>query len=479
MPTTLYPSRFERKTLAVEAPGGPPTRLTLVMPTVTAPGAAFPVRIAALDGCGYPSMELQGAVRVDLEGEPLGEISFEHGEPAVGVMGDVTLPTEGLFRLSADIDGRTCFSNPTHCSRDPEDGIYWGDPHIHTVLSNCYADRCRSLNCCYVAARWLTGFDWASAADHVSNGRSSLGQWREQMAVADAFDDPPAFVTLPSYEASLQGGAGGDTNVYMRRWPEMFVDEYEEGNARTLCDRLAEVLAPGDFFVVPHHTTRIGKHGEIGDDIYPGPERMPVVEIHSKWGTSEYRGNPNPLLKVHPGPSYVQDLLARGLTLGFIAGTDTHVTLSAVEREDPEHIPHFPGHTAVYTPRLSRAGVFNAIRARRCYGTSLERIYLQGTIGGRPFGSIASWTDAARGREIAVTVAGQSDIDKVEIIRNGECVHRVAGDAWQAHVTWCDEASLNALRLPSPHIGPFVYYYVRVTCMSGAQAWSSPVWLTR
>jgi hypothetical protein len=25
----------------------------------------------------------------------------------------------------------------------------------------------------------------------------------------------------------------------------------------------------------------------------------------------------------------------------------------------------------------------------------------------------------------------------------------------------------------------FVYYYVRLTCRSGAQAWSSPVWLTK
>ena len=28
----------------------------------------------------------------------------------------------------------------------------------------------------------------------------------------------------------------------------------------------------------------------------------------------------------------------------------------------------------------------------------------------------------------------------------------------------------------SKYLGRFVYYYVRVTCVSGARAWSSPVW---
>lgn len=29
----------------------------------------------------------------------------------------------------------------------------------------------------------------------------------------------------------------------------------------------------------------------------------------------------------------------------------------------------------------------------------------------------------------------------------------------------------------SKYLGRFVYYYVRVSCVSGARAWSSPVWL--
>ena len=34
--------------------------------------------------------------------------------------------------------------------------------------------------------------------------------------MSDNHDDPPHFVTLPAYEASLKGGCGGDNNIYMQ-----------------------------------------------------------------------------------------------------------------------------------------------------------------------------------------------------------------------------------------------------------------------
>lgn len=84
----------------------------------------------------------------------------------------------------------------------------------------------------------MTGLDWVTAADHVSNGRCELARWKEQVALADAFNDPPRFVTLPGYEASLKGGCGGDNNVYMLRFPDLFIDDYEEGNIKTLVEKL-------------------------------------------------------------------------------------------------------------------------------------------------------------------------------------------------------------------------------------------------
>jgi hypothetical protein len=263
----------------------------------------------------------------------------------------------------------------------------------------------------------------------------------------------------------------------MSRFPDVFVDEYEDGNVKTLCSKLADRLPTAAFFVVPHHTTRTGKHGEISDDIYPGPHIMPVIEIHSKWGTSEYRGNPNPLKEIHPGPSYTRDFLARGLKLGFIAGTDSHATMPSGGGVEPGDIDRLPGLTAVRCPELSRQSVFSALRNRQCYAASSERILMHGSIAGRTFGEELLSDDLSTPPKIDVLVAAKSDIAQIDLVRNGETIHSVTPHSWKARVSYEDGEDLNKLKLGSPHLRSFVYYYVRVTCESGAQAWSSPVWI--
>jgi hypothetical protein len=478
MAEVRYPSAFEQRVLALEARGGPPARAELVAPTVAAVGEPLSVTLALVDEMGYPSVEFGGRVAIRGEFACPGEVAvtFRAGTPAVARAEGLTIPREGLFRLEAELDGRVFRGNPTRCSAAPVERVYWGDPHVHTVLSDCHAVRCRSANFCYVAARHAAGLDWAAAADHVSNGRCELARWKESAAVCDAFDDPPAFVTLPGYEASFRGGAGGDNNVYMRRWPDLFVDEYDDGSVRTLCEKLAAKLTPGrEFFVVPHHTTRTGKHGEIGDDIYPGEALMPVVEIHSKWGTGEHRGNPNPLHEIHPGPSYAVDLLNRGLRMGFLGGTDTHATMPAGFGE--EHLDRLPGLTAVMAGELSRPAVYESIRRRRCYAASLERVYLDVAVAGASMGRRLEWPDPARPRTVEATAAARSDVERIDVVRNGRTVHSEQIGRWNGSLAWADEEDLADVWLESKHLGTFVYYYVRVTCASGAQAWSSPVWL--
>jgi len=478
MADVVYPAGVDRKVLVLEAPGGEPSTLNLVVPTITEPGTPFTLKMSLADVKGYPSVAFDGTVTVRgaFASPECVEVTFRKGAPAVAQVHGVTIVEEGFHRFEATLAGRVFHSNPTKCTRDPERRIWWGDPHVHTVLSDCMTDNCRSLTFCHVAARWFAGLDFVSAADHVSNGRCTLGKWMDQRALCDAYDDPGAFVTLPSYEESLRGGAGGDNNVYFLGRLPMFVDVYEEGDATTLAGKLREGNPELEFIIVPHHTTRTGKHGEFSEDIYPGPDVMPVVEIHSKWGTSEYRGNPNPLKKIHPGPSYVVDLLNQGFPLGFIGGTDTHSTMPAGFGDD--HLDKgLPGLTAVRTGELTRESVFRAVAARNCYASSLERIYLDVDVAGAPMGRSITWPDAAKPREIRVAVAARSDIETIDLVRNGETIDSRRVDDWHADARLTDDAELAPLALPSPYLGDFVYYYVRVTCTSGAQAWSSPVWL--
>lgn len=449
----------------------------MVVPSFVRPGEPFSVKLAALDRMGYPSLECDAAARpIEAQAEGLGQaVSFESGRPAVASIDCASLPKEGLSRLAFGLGGQTFVSNPVRCDAKADDQIFWGDPHVHTVLSDCHPDRCRSLDFCFVCARYVTGLDWVCAADHVSNGRGSPGKWKAQRAAAAAFNDPPHFATILGYEASLKGGAGGDNNVYFADDAEAYVDAYDGGDVRTL----SEALAGHDHIVVPHHTTRTGKHGELPAGLYLGPERMPVVEIHSKWGTSEYRGNPNALHKVHPGPSYAQDYLTRGCAFGLIAGTDTHATMPSGYGDEAGHIDRLPGLTAVRARRLTRADLFSSIRARNCYATSAERILVECSIAGAGMGQETAWPDPRVPRPVTASIAVESTITRVDIVRNGEDVYSQAGDGWEMQLGWTDDEPLADLAFPpaGAFSRPFVYYHLRVTCQSGAQAWTSPVWL--
>lgn len=475
----VYPPALQQKVLSDEAPGGTPAALNLVIPSITEPGRPFALKVAVLDREGYPSIECENILRATLPDGTVRQIPFTKGTPAVGILEGIKQSVEGFFRISATCGELKDVSNPSFCTSDEQAEIYWGDPHVHTILSRCHADKCRSLNFCYTAARYMSALDWVAPADHVSNGRCDFSKWKEQRTVAELYNDPGAFVTIPAYEASLRGGAGGDNNVYMAYPPEMFIDDFEEGTIKTLCSKLSATLEPGSFFVAPHHTTRTDKHGEIPDEIYPGAELMPLVEIHSKWGTSEYRGNPNPLKKVHGGPSFVSDFLKRGMQFGFMAGTDSHATMPSGGGYEPDHIDRLPGLTAVLSENLSRQSVFDALKNRSCYAASLERIIMLGSIAGRNFGEEVLYGDLAEAPVIDMMLAGKSAIERVDVVRNGITVHTAEPDSWNARIVYQDKENPDGLWLHSQYMGAFIYYYVRVTCRSGAQAWSSPVWIRK
>ena len=455
MPQVTYIPDFSGRIILNELPPGKPERVSIVAPTIVRPGRPFTIKLAVHDensrisvwhkyfDLHFPEANINGLT-----------VELLPDKPAIVFLDNITINKPGFSRMRAYMNDRVFYSNPILCSDEEENEIFWGDPHIHTVLSRCHHDKCRTLNFAYTAAKYLSALDWAAMADHVSNGRCDASKWKEQATVSNLYNESGKFVTLPAYEASFKGGAGGDCNVYMDKYAGMYCEDYENGTMKTVCENLKKKSAAQgfDFFTVPHHTTRPGKHGEIGDAIFPGKEIMPVIEIHSKWGTSEYRGNPHPLQEIHPGPSYAVDLLNRGLKLGFIGGTDTHSTMTYGKGFEPPHLYADPGITAVMSPELSRDSIYKAIKNRHCYAAMLERIYLKMNV---------------NGNIINVIAAGQSDIQSIEIIKNGKTVHKhEPSGTWQENILYKDE----------DHSDKAEYYYTRITCKSGAMAWSSPHW---
>jgi len=204
------------------------------------------------------------------------------------------------------------------------------------------------------------------------------------------------------------------------------------------------------------------------------PAQMPVVEIFSTHGLSEYFGCPRSVLWPAKGQS-VQDGLARGYRFGLIAGSDYHECLLG-HAMDIEQYPrtinnrHLQTHTglmAVYAPKLTREAIFRAIRDRSVYATSGERIFLDFRLNGAMMGGEVKLKSPDVPRVLTIQASGTRKLRSIEIIRNGEVVHTEGPDALDAQLTYED----------TDQVKSGTYYYVRVTQSDGEQAWSSPIWV--
>jgi hypothetical protein len=81
-----------------------------------------------------------------------------------------------------------------------------------------------------------------------------------------------------------------------------------------------------------------------------------------------------------------------------------------------------------------------------------------------------------RKREIHLHVIGTDDIERAEVIRNGQVVHTIWGDDGTMEATWLDETPLPMIALADAAGQRFVFYYTRVRQKDGHWAWGSPVW---
>ena len=117
---------------------------------------------------------------------------------------------------------------------------------------------------------------------------------------------------------------------------------------------------------------------------------------------------------------------------------------------------------AILSEELTREAVFQALRERRAYATSGPRILLRVSLGGHRMGSVLEAPETTE--ELRLMVVSPDGIDRIEIIRSGQVVERVAGELRREIQL---QGEIHDLR-------PGEYLYVRVVQDDGGMAWSSP-----
>ena len=452
------PILAEGPTTVVYIPGGPPAKLRVVAPTCVTPGEEFKLKVAALDeNHNPPGGAWTGALAVSGEGVagPAKAAMSKTDNNYLEVSG-FTVSASGIYRVRVSGGGLEGRSNPIVCRPNWDRRIYWCDEHGHSAFS----DGIRQPDEYFDYGRYVGLLDGTFLTDHAEN--LFRKEWPTFVAVANAKNDPPAFVTLVAYEWTSDAWSGGYGHrcVFFRRDGGSRYNSIDE-DFNTPAELWAKYL-PGNVVTIPHHTLA----GIRWDHLNPAFDRC--VEIVSHWGCSEYGGNPFWHNREWPEGGVVDGLNSHYL-LGFVGGGDNHNGAPG-QNHGPSRMrqmPYFGGITAFLVSENTRTAVFEGLYERQVYATSGNRDFIDFKVNGAPMASVVPIREGPP--LVEAEVATEDAIKTVEVVRGGETVYavpNVQGEDY-AKFAWRDEG----------YGGEPGYYYLRVTSEDGHLAFATPVWV--
>ncbi|MEW6586366.1 MAG: DUF3604 domain-containing protein [Nitrospirota bacterium] len=466
--------------------GGAAMYAKVVIPSIAGQREKFDVKVAILDQLGFPARDYRGRITLSTNGAtrnlPM-SYRFKSRDNSVHVFRRVSFKEDGVFTITVDDGSIHGVSNPCLVrSEESLFNVYWGDIHWH---SN-HSDGLRSAEEGYYHAKNVSFLDFTGMTDHDSF-LDSRGLWPQVALLADRFYRRGKFVTFDSYEwtspSALKGGYG-HRNVY---YPDNDQPLFASGNPETATpDGLWSRLAGSNAITIPHHPAH--KDTAVMDWSYFNEEMETLVEIYSGYGNSEHPEAAPPYTGEGAIGHYVQDALAMGYRLGFVASTDSHYTLPGGNEYFCKYFGDryaLPALTAVYSPSLEKNDIMKHLKMRHTYATTGKRIIL-----------VFRMNDSAMmGSELASTepprmsvrvIGGNSVIRSIEIVRDNETIYQAQPDSNAAYVTY-EDSQFGEFPGGSVH-----YYYVRVTLADtffastpeGKQefshmAWSSPIWVIK
>ncbi len=302
--------------------------------------------------------------------------------------------------------------------------VYYGDLHnhcnigyAHGSIEDAYRNARLQLDfvCVTVHAHWHDIPEGeprlASLVDYHKKGFARTAeQWDRVKEMVAAHHRDDEFVTFLGFE--WHSNRYGDHNVYFKGTEGAVIRASDMAEMR---QRLRDYADRGiDTMLIPHHIGYKAGYRGINWEAFD-PEFISVVEVMSMHGASESPTTGYPYLHTM-GPrdwqSTLQYGLARGHIVGVVGSTDHHSA-------HPGSYGH--GKVGVWAAALTRDGVWDALRNRRTYALTGDRIRLAFSLNGQPMGAIAP---AASTRNISVAVEGGDALDYVEVLHNNRVVHR-------------------------------------------------------
>ncbi len=397
--------------------GGAPENWHLVYPQRPLRGEAFDVLVRPVDSWGNPAEEFRGKVCLHKslskgeEGDEIPkEAEFRAEDRGTRRVPGVRLEGAGPYRLRMEEPAGISALGPPVCPRESADelSLFWGDIHGQTrstVGTGTVEEYFRF-------ARDRAGVDFA--AWQGNDFRVWKKDWEEVKRECRAFNEPGRFVTLLGYEWSGTRSGGGDYNIYfsgddaeIHRSSHAAIDDLSDTDTdRFPISKLWETFrGRNDVMSVAH----IG--GRACNLDYFDPEFVHLIEAHSHHGTFEW---------------LIEEALERGFKVGITGGSDDHTGRQGLvyPNRRTNNVVTFDvkgGLLGLYAKELTREAVWDAMRARRTYGTNGERILMKTACAGAWMGEEITTREPPT---IEVEVHGTAPLLDVEVKRGLETIYR-------------------------------------------------------
>ena len=402
---------------------GPAVRLAAIAPSDVKAGEPFRMRARFEDVWGNPAEMPDASLQVGMsDGDALLGTAIGSG-PVIPVEG-IALGAPGVARLEVTdlTSGLRATSNPIRVGAElPAERRWWGDLHgqsgetVGTNPSAEYFHFARHLACADFTCHQGNDFQITDAF------------WARLRREVEAIHEDGEFVCFHGYEWSGNTEVGGDRNVIFRGIPKAddiwrsgrwLIEDRRpldpEHDALTLDDLYTRFRGRDDVMLLPHVG---GRRAELR---WIEPELEPVVEVHSAHGTSEW---------------FLQQALATGVRVGFLAGSDDHMGRPGATRANANEMPVNGGLACIRAAELTRDGIWEGLHARHCHGTSGARILLDTQIAGARMGADA---ESHGNVSVDARVNGTAPIIEIAVYRDGEPVYRwtPVGDPLHVLVAW-------------------------------------------
>ncbi|OWW04885.1 hypothetical protein ATY81_02645 [Rhizobium sp. R72] len=357
----------------LEILAGPPHALQVIAPRLVGLGDTFDaiVRVDDIWGNTCRDRHLRGTLVITAPDatERTQPIALAAEDWTFARIPGLSFAETGEWKLQAWLDDEPFVIAAVAYVQSEEEALrpVYADLHVHS--DDTVGTNDATYNLTY--GRDIAGLDVVGYT--VNDFNITEANWDKAVEIIHGLNEPGRFVCYPGTEWCGNSAAGGDRNVVFLREgkPRFPFDEkgqslrsfeWNETTAGTIrpgmwpVDRLHAAYEddPESHLLIPH----VGGRRCILDWNHPELERL--IEIGSAWGQFHW---------------LYTEALARGYRVGASAASDEHQGRCGGGAPATGTFGSRGGLTGVIADRFDRAGVGNALRARRTFATTGERSF--------------------------------------------------------------------------------------------------------